>query len=273
MASFPKYESLIVIPTGGLTLTLTDADGAGVTITIPAGNYYWTSVAHGASVTFLAALMTALNNGAGVTYTATLDDTSDSSATGKVTITPSSGTFSITWVGTVLRNLLGFTGDIVASAAATGQNQVKKLWLPSSARTPDEPDPTASEDPFGDEETDYQASVSPAGSYAATVLNRRNIRRMRHDNVLGRKTRTALETIVNESAQTWYRDHMGASGAGGGTPFRYYPDRSNDALCHTGFFDTDSGRTFHSAPAVGGWVGARALFSIEFIVRQYVHAS
>lgn len=274
MATLPKLESLIVVPSAGWKLLLTDNDGASVSITITAGNYYLTSTADGGTRSFLAEVKLRLDNGAGVTYTVTQDDTNDSGSTGKVTIAVSAGNLAIVWDGTsgtstALRDILGFAGNIAAAPSATGANHAKRLWMPNSARTPDEPDPAAVGDPFGQEETDYVPTVAPSGAYTGTVFNLRMATRLRFDNLWGLKTRKSLETITNESLQSFYRDLMTA----GGVPFRYHPDRNNDALYWTLFLDGESGSKLITRPLSPGWVGARSLHSVEFFVRQYVHVS
>lgn len=275
-----KLEALIIVETGGWKLLLTDNDGAGVSIFIPAGYYYLTSAAteHGGSVSFLAAVKTALDNGAGVTYTVTLDDDTDL-ATGKITIAVSAGTFAIVWDGTsststAPRDLLGFAGNIAATASSQGTKQAKRLWLPLSNHLSDEPNPAAVGDPFGTEETDYIAAIAPSGAPAMTVLNIRQVsRRFRYEPVLGYKRFKSLETIANESWQTFLRDMMGDTAGGAGVPFRIYADRSSDALYWTVFFDVEEGSDPAAAvPLVEGWRGALAHWAVEFTARQYVNA-
>ena len=268
-----KVESLIVFETAQ-TLTLTDNNGAGVTISIPAGVYYLTSTADGGTRSLLAQLKLSLENGGGLTYTVTLSDDTDS-ATGKVTITVSAGTLAITWVSTTLRDILGFAGNVAAAASATGDYHAKRLWLPNADPTPDAPWPAANGDPIGEDETDYAVTMAPTGAHASTVLNVRNRMFLRFENILGFRRYKAHETADaagsrNCSFQTFYRDLMEA----GGGPFRLYPDRSSDASYHTVFFDEETGgvnRSITMGPK--GYVGARSLHIIEFRVRQYVHVA
>lgn len=276
MAFLPKLESLIVVPSVGWKLLLTDNDGASVAITITAGNYYMNSIADGGVRSFLAEVAFRLTNGAGVTYTVTIADAVDglAAATGKVTITVSAGNLAIVWDGTsgtstALRDILGFAGNIAAAPTATGTSHAKRLWLPNAARTPyAEEDPVVLGDPIGQEETDYAATIAPSGAYAASVFNIRQVWRLRFDNLLGLKTRRSLESVVNESLQRFYRDIMSP---GGGVPFRYYPDRANNALYFTLFLDPEGGRSFNPVPMVANWVGQRSLWSNEWLVRGYVH--
>lgn len=271
--ALPKLETLIVVPASGWKLLLTDNDGVAVAITITAGVYYLSSIADGGVRSFLDEVKLRLDNGAGVLYTVALDDGADNS-TGKITISVSAGVFTIVWDGTsgtstALRDLLGYTGNITALVTLQAPQHVRRLHLPNVARTPDEEDATSLADPTGQEETDYVASIAPSGAYAASVFNIRMMWRLRFDNLLGLKTRIALEVVRNESLQRWYRDLMGA----GGVPFRYYGDRANDALYATVFLDPDSGRRFNPQLVIAGWVGPRCLFSNEWIVRSYVHVS
>lgn len=268
-----KLETLVVFETAQ-TLTLTDNNGAGVTISIAAGSYYWSSTADGGSRSLVDEIKLRLENGGALTYTVTLSDGSDS-ATGKLTIAVSAGTFAITWVSTTLRDLLGFSGNIAAAASATSDYHVKRLWLPNADPTPDAPWPAANGDPIGEEETDYAVTMAPSGAAAMTVLNVRSRMILRFENIYGYRRYKAHELAdaagaVNCSVQTWYRDLMDA----GGVPFRIYPDRSSDAGYHTVFFDEETGGALRSIPmGPKGYVGARSLFIVEFRVRQYVHVS
>lgn len=278
-----KLEALIIVESPGWKLRLTDNDGASVEITVPSGYYYWSSVAteHGGTVSLLTALKTALDNGAGVTYTLTLDDDTNL-GTGRLTIAVSAGNFAIVWDGTSgtsteLRDLAGFAGNISSSASAQGTKQVKRLWLPDSNHISDEPNPAAVGDPFGSEEFDYVAAVAPSGAVATTALNTRSLSRsFRYEPVLGFRRYRALETdgaYANASWQTFIRDIMGDTAGGAGVPFRFYADRANDALFWTLAFDLEEGpNPAASIPLVPGWRGARAHWAVEFVVRQYLNA-
>ena len=91
--ALPKLEGRITFASAQ-DIAVVDGGGGG-TATVAAGNYYLTS-ASDAGFSLLAALKTALEALPGaVTYTITLDDTSDTS-TGKITITPNAGTVALT---------------------------------------------------------------------------------------------------------------------------------------------------------------------------------
>jgi hypothetical protein len=230
-------------------------------------------------VSFLAQLKTSLDNGAGVTYTITLDDDTDT-ASGRVTIAVSAGTFAIVWDGTSAtstapREILGFAGNISATASAQGTKQARRLWLPDSNHIADEPLPAELDAPWGTEEIDYVANVAPSGAASLTVTGMRQISRgFRYEPVLGFRRWRAHETdgaYANASWQTFLRDMMGDSAGGAAVPFRLYKDRSSDALYWTLFFDVEEGPN----PAAGVpldplWRGARAHYLVEFTARQYV---
>lgn len=266
--ALPKLELRIIVPTGGWAITLTDADGAGVALTFPAGTYYLTSVAPGGTLSFLAQLALTLTNGAGVTYTCTLDDNVDGS-TGKVTITVSSGTFTITWTTTTIRDYLGFTGASTASSgtSAVSPNQVRNLWLPNVQREPQTPDPVlgeASAD-FGRPESDYMLTIAPSGVANRSIFSVRRLDKLVFNPTLGQRLWLALEQVVNESFERFWIDWT----ASGGAPFRYHNDRSADATYWTLIFDADVS-TIKATPIVRGWVGARSLWTVELGVRKHV---
>lgn len=268
MASLPKLELRIIVPTGGWPLSLTDADGAGVALTFPAGTYYLTTVAPGGTQSFLGQLALTLTNGAGVTYTVVLDDNSDTS-TGKITVTVSSGTFTIAWTNTTLRDTLGFTGASTASSgtAAVAPNQARRLWLPNVQRQPETPDPAlgeASQD-FGRPETDYILTVAPSGASTGTVFSQRRVDKLVFDPVLGQRMWLANEQVVNESFERFWLDWYLA----GSPPIRYHNDRANDAVEWSLIFDADVA-ALKPVCNVRGWVGVKSHWRLELGVRKYV---
>lgn len=267
--ALPKFELRITVPTGGWALQLTDADGGPVALTFPAGDYYMNSVAPLGTLSFLAQLALTLTNGAGVTYTAVADDNADGSI-GKITITVSSGTFTITWTNTALRDQLGFTGSSTASSgtSAVSPNQCRGLWLPNQQREPEDPDPVlgeASQD-FGRPETDYIVTRSPSGAVNASVYSTRWSARIVFPMLWGQRYRLSLEQVVNESLERFYGDCMLA----GGAPFRYHNDRGNDALSWTERFDAAMAKAFEAPPNVKGWVGPRSQWRVELPVVKHV---
>lgn len=271
----PKIEVRIRVPVGGWSLDLTDADGTAVTVTVPAGDYYLNSVAPGGTVTFLTAVATALTNGGGVTYTVVADDDADSS-TGKITITVSSGTFTLAWTNVILRDQLGFTGSSTVSSGtvAIGAKAARHLWLPNLQRLPEEPDPNTGEssdlfgtdaENFGREEADYDVTCSPSGVTTQTVGSRRFLAVLRFEPLLGMKMWTANEQVGNESYQTLWRDIMD----NGGCPVRYHNWRADDDQYWTMVLEGPAGE-LHPIILVPGWVGPLSHWRLEIPARRYI---
>ncbi|HYE58144.1 MAG TPA: hypothetical protein VD948_06545, partial [Rhodothermales bacterium] len=156
-----KLESLIVV-SSPWTATHTDNDGTR-TITIAAGNYYLTSAAPGGSASFLATLKTAMDAGAGVTYTISCIDNTDV-ADGTISISASSGNFSITWVTPDLQTLLGFTGNVASTTLAASTRHATHLWLPNVNRMPGlAPEPTTMSHTLGKPILDYTCTEATSG--------------------------------------------------------------------------------------------------------------
>lgn len=118
MAGFGRLDAKITNSTNW-TLSVNDGGGAD-TVTITAGSRY--------TLEFIAALETALEAATGSGWTVTIAD--GEGASGKVTLAINSGTVSLTWVTTALRDLLGFTGNSASAASHTGTNGMQSIWLP-----------------------------------------------------------------------------------------------------------------------------------------------
>lgn len=110
---------------GTFSVAVTDADGAhaAAACTFSSGTYSHLSIAgivstHTEFRVALKALLDAL--GATVTYTVGFVK-----ETGIYTITPSTGTVALTFTDTFSRNLLGFSGNVAATASAVGTEIAK----------------------------------------------------------------------------------------------------------------------------------------------------
>lgn len=80
-------------------------------------------------------------------------------------MTVTATTFSLAWTNATLRDLLGFTADIVAmDAPQTGTKQARGLWLPDCQIFVRDSDPRLA--PVG---TDNRSTVSPTGSDPVTL--------------------------------------------------------------------------------------------------------
>lgn len=131
--------------------------GGNVVVTITAGSYY------------LAELVTAINTALGGSQTVAISDGEGvaSSITGKATIT-SSGTVTVTWTDTGVRNALGFTGNLAAAASPqTGSNACPGVWLPCN------PGKFTRHGDFdaGTLSTQFRQTVGPGASGVASVYS------------------------------------------------------------------------------------------------------
>lgn len=228
--ALPKLEQLITVPTGGWTFVLTESTGYAGNVTIPAGDYFLTSVAAGGTRSLLGELAHRMDV-AGRFYTATVDDDADSSL-GKVTLRQGSSgvgfTFAIAWTDTALRDALGFTGNISGTYTYTTTTHARYLWLPNCGRSGDHPEPAVGQSNFGRPVRDTTRTVAPSGVSSAYFYNTRYTSRLRFGTLLGRKVWQGLEVTPNESFERFWLD-----GFGSGSRFRYHPDRASNSAYWT----------------------------------------
>ena len=257
MAVLPKLEGLIplsAVATATVVEHTPNNTYAGTTLAA-AGDYYLT-----AGTSLLAVIQQNLNNlNANSTYTVTVDSTSDTS-TGKVTIAVTGvATFDITWTDTVLRDILGFTGNLSGAATYTGGNQARYLFLPPCGRSPSllAPDGDA-----GVPLRDGNLNVAPDGTLYAMSFATRYVDRIGFSALRGSSTWTYFETTVNQSLQTFWVDVISK-----GYPFRYFPVRSAGSSRAWVSQRIDA---FEVTRVVDVWHGASALYGWESDVVQNV---
>ena len=254
--ALPKLEGRITLA-AAVSMTIVEDSGArnATVVVASAGDYYLTSTAAGGAGSLLATIAYELTtNGTLVgTYSVALDDTADS-ATGKITISATGvSNFAVTWVGTELRNLLGWTGDVTATAATyTAPEHAEYLFLPGCGRSSN----LAPDGDVGVERTDGTLAVAPSGAAVALQYSTRYVDVLELAHLKGARTWVSLETTANMSLQKFWRDVIGT-----GKPFRYHIDRSVDATYVTWRTDEDGLRGFNPAPVVPGWYGASSIWS------------
>lgn len=120
------YGSIEALYTFATNQTVSVDDGGGADVaTVAAGSYYPTELR--------AAFVTALNTATGKTFT--LTGSYGSGGTGIcTTLSINTGTYTLTWTSTDLRDALGFTATLTPAAASfAGTNGMKGLFLPNSA--------------------------------------------------------------------------------------------------------------------------------------------
>jgi hypothetical protein len=156
-----RIESRMTAPAGGFSVSATNSGGGPTTCTGAAGNYYLSAA--GGVAGLLDTLEDALNasrppsSGA---WTVGLN-----TSTGLVTVN-CTGTWSLTWSNTTLRDVLGFTANITsATTSRTGSKQARSLWFPNCPLNL-EGDPDVAP-----RVTDRRATVGPTGNVLALVGN------------------------------------------------------------------------------------------------------
>lgn len=236
-----KFEGRYSVGAVADTLSVTDSGGTSVvTVNAALTNYYLTDSG------LLATIVAALNADTTLagTYSATLDDDSATS-TGKVTISVSGGgaTPSITWVGTGLRNALGFTGNLSGAATYQSSSASPYVWLPNQRIS----EPMTPGGNRGIPVTDATVTIAPSGhskglQYATRYVSGPMTFRM----LAGNKTWTALETVTNESLQTFWNTTIGKT-----IPVRFHYDRATDGSHRQWRLQP----TFNVTPEIPGFVG------------------
>lgn len=259
--ALPKLELRYTVPSGGQSISVTDSGGSD-TVILLAGNYYIAG-----TTSLLSALQTGLNASGTLagTYALSLDDTSDSAATGKVTIS-CDRTFSVTWNSDVMMAALGFTGNLSSASTYTGSNSSKYVFLPNCGRSGAlSPEPSSTSYNLGANESDYRVTVSPSGYTTTLTYNRRYRDTMNFENLKGNKAWKCHETVTNESLQTFIETMIDD----GGSPFKFFPSRTDDTVAFQLVF-AEGFTGFAPAPVVENWVGASSLWSFAANVRKKI---
>ena len=145
-----RWESIFTVPSTNNTASVNAGSGA-VTVTWAAGSYTASSF-----ITYTQAALIAQAPPAAGTWTVSLS--TGTSGTGLVTIARSTGSYSITWTSTALRDMLGFTANITSQTTVTGTNHHGGLWFPDCPLTLDGHPSRAHK------QTDNRASESPDGT-------------------------------------------------------------------------------------------------------------
>lgn len=229
---YPKIEAAIVVPTGGYAFSVNL--GGAATATIPAGTYYPTTLAAEVATQLEAAR-------AAGTWTVAIG------STGLVTISEDDATFTITWTSTVLRDLLGYTGNLTGERTYTATNQIKAMWLSPCGLT------SRHGSSRGLPVTVCGTSVAPTGATIRRRFATHYPASYTFPAVKGRYALSRWESVVNESFETAWVDYLST-----GAQFRLYPDR--DVATYKTFVCTDD--ALDAQPLVDGWEGASSVWSI-----------
>ena len=262
-----KWEGLITVPTAGYAMSVTEVPSATSTVTIPAGEYYLTSIGDGTrSLADEIAFQLTSNATLAGTYTVAVTDDTDT-ASGKLTIAVTGVTSTnITWSNTTFRDIIGFTGTSTgADTTHTGASQCRYLWLPNTGPSSmSYPFPTTTAQHFGMRATDGSFAQAPSGQTVSLKYNTRYFNEVGFNTLLGNKTVIVLESTTNESLEKFYEDVIGE-----GLRLRFYKDRSDNAVFWT--FVTETFKDFNPTPNEMGWMSsANSLWSYSSKLWEYV---
>ena len=246
--TLPKLEAL---QTWAANACGASVDGGGTTY-VAAADYYWSSTADGGSASLLSAFQTLLAAVVAST-TVTLND-----ATGKVTITWGSGSHTLAWASTTVRDRFGFADDLASSTGETGTKQVEGLWLPNMPAS----FVRGSWASAGMRRTDRRIVRNSAGVIYKRRHNSVVDNTLRFGALTAAKCWVAEEDTANESAEQFWLDALDV-----GAPFRYHRDRATD-----GTYVTYHDLLEEFAP-VRRKGNVDASWDWEIPVGQYVHAA
>jgi len=214
-----RVEARMTIPTGGAAVSATNSGGGPTTVTVAAGSYYLTAA--GGVSSLISTLQTQLN----ATRTPSNWTVSLSTTTGLVTIN-CTGTWSLAWTSTALRDVLGFAADITSvSSAQTGTQQARGVWLPDCPLTLEgdlKRAPTVS---------DSRSAMSPTGNVITLVGNTyRRQRSLMWSHVPIAQVWGAQATYTNGSWEEFFRESqlgLGSSWFSPGSPIQVYDHQGN----------------------------------------------
>ncbi len=205
--SNPKFEALITVPTGGWVATI-----ASVARTVPATTYYLSSPDGGTY-----GLLDKLENlESGLTATV-------SATTGLVTLSKS-GTFTVVWTSTDLRDALGFTGDLSGSASYTGTNQPPTLWLPKAGAFGLKLTINA----LGLKRTDRVIQEARSGQLASTKRNSYTDERFSFTGLAKTVVAEEDDSPTNASLESFWETYLEEN-----VTIRYYTSASDDSTYQT----------------------------------------
>ena len=224
MANSSKLESRIKFDSPW-SLTIQDDLSGPTAISIPAGEYYHSSVGNGTR-SLLGEIAYQANAVMTRTWAVTL------SSTGVCSLSATGVSLAVTWTSTDLRDVLGFSGsEVVVDAVVTASAQCKGLWL--------------SDYPYnslhqggswkGSIESDMQIAESSRGDVYAISGQIKRALNLSFAAEASPKTWVADEILGNTSFEQFYLDCILGNQTWANTcgPIRWYPDYTDDTTYGT----------------------------------------
>lgn len=189
-----RWEAFMYVP-AATSIAVTNSGGGPTTVTLTEGSYTITSLcAH------LQSALTAQRAPAAGAWSVSVS--TGVSGTGLVTIATSVSTFSITWTSTDLRDALGFTGDISATASSTGTITAKGLWFPDCPLSLANGDPARAP-----EVTDTSGTRGPRGKVIGYSFNTYyQHKSLTYSHVARARIYEGAAATAGSSWQQWLRD-------------------------------------------------------------------
>lgn len=216
----------------------------------------------------IASIASQLGGGWSVTWSS--GEGPPSSVTGQVTIDSATHhPFHVTWSGSVLRDILGFTGNIAAtSSPATGTAHVLGAWLPGVVKFT-----KAGDQDRGVPVNDFRQNVSPTGTVYSLIGNTYDvIDDIAWSAVPGQRARAHLESVTGESFETFLRNCQFASYLSSvfsaGAPVRFFWNA--DSTAHYVDGTLLHGANWNPDPMVRGWTGRFAINLPRLVVSDFV---
>lgn len=230
MATNGKLDAKFTVPSGGWSMSCTDALGGPTTVTLPAGEYYHSSVGS-LSEDLADALTTAANAPTVMGATWTFSVSAGESGTGIYTISQDGATCTVTFTDVELRDAMGFTGNLSGSTSYNSTNAAKGLWLPGSVYH----NLNGGAGWGGWWESDKQEVETASGHYYALMGRKKRVMSLDWHMVAQAKTWVANETTVGASFEQFLIDAIygEASGFATGGPLRWHPDADTDGTYKT----------------------------------------
>ena len=258
MADLCKLEAVVTVPTGGWSITFVDGGGTAA-LAVPAGTYRLT----GTSGLLYTIVGLANTNGTltRTDYAYSVSDDSDTTASGKVTIS-AGGAFQITTMTVDLATAMGLDAvtEWTSSAAShTSTRGAPCIYLPGCRRGPGLSPDTDDGVPI----RDGTQTISVSGTTRTLCYSTRYVDRFSFGNLRGDTVWTSLSSTVT-SLESWWATYASA-----GVRIDYHPDRSVDGT-YTSWVFTAVDR-FPIAPVVETWTsGAASLWRFDSDALKYV---
>ena len=245
MAGEGKWEAEIKIDSASIA-TFTDDSANDETCSLVVGDLFYISSANSTANDLLAEIEADINDASGIGGggdTIALSINSD----GKTVITFSGASGEVEWNNTVIRDMLGFTGDLTGAATYTSTNACQALWLPDSQYQ------SLNGQKSGWWEFDDQELESPGGQVFQINGEKKKINEVTYVALSRAKTWAENEANTNESWESFLLNGV-RKGKGWATGrLRWYPDETDDATYFT--YKLNKGAEYKPAQIKRNWTG------------------